>query len=66
MKLLARGLPKSRRFAPICIGINLAQLLSDAVAIRKELLRLGPEWQGEFNSHLFPTIQLIPDPNNLL
>lgn len=61
MKLLDRGLPKTRRFAPSCMGINLAQLMSDADAIRQELLRLGPEWQGEFNPGLFPTIQLIPD-----
>ncbi|MBI1882317.1 MAG: DUF309 domain-containing protein [Chloroflexi bacterium] len=61
MKLLDRGLPKARRFAPSCMGINLAKLLADAEAIRQELLRLGPDWQGEFNPQLFPTIQLILD-----
>lgn len=58
MKLLERGMPKTRRFAPTCMGINLSQLLADAEAIRQELLRLGPEWEGEFDNTLFPTIQL--------
>jgi hypothetical protein len=57
MKLLQRGTPKVRRFAPDCMGINLAQLLDDAAAILQELKRLGPDWQGEFDAGLFPTIQ---------
>lgn len=58
MKVLDRGMAKTQRYAPECMGINLAQLLADAEAIRQELVRLGPEWQGEFNSTLFPTIQV--------
>jgi hypothetical protein len=57
MKLLERGMLKTQRFAPICMGLDLAQLLADAEAIRQELIRLGPEWQGAFNERLFPTIQ---------
>ena len=57
MKLLERGLPKTRRFAPTCMGINLAQLLDEAEAVRQELVRLGPDWEGEFNPDLFPTLQ---------
>lgn len=57
MKVLERGLPKIRHFAPHCMGIDLARLLADAEAIRQELARLGPDWAGEFNAHLFPTIQ---------
>ena len=56
MKLLERGMPKIQRFAPACMRINLAKLLTDSEAIRAELLRLGPDWQGEFNRHLLPTI----------
>jgi hypothetical protein len=62
MKLLQRGLPKTRRFAPTCMGIDLAKLLTDAEAIQQELLRLGPDWQGEFDTQLFPVIQLTPTP----
>jgi hypothetical protein len=57
MKLLERGIFKTQRFAPICMGIDLARLLADAEAMRPELIRLGPEWQGAFNESLFPTIQ---------
>ena len=58
MKLLERGIPKTARFGPQCMGINLAKLVADAEAIRQELVRLGPEWQGEFKSSLFPTIEI--------
>jgi CheY-like chemotaxis protein len=57
MKVLARGIPKARHFAPHCMGIDLARLLDDAEAIRRELIRLGPDWAGEFDPKLFPTIQ---------
>lgn len=57
MKLLERGIPKTKRFTPHCMGINIAKLLADAEAIRQELIRLGPEWQGEFNRQLFPNIE---------
>ncbi len=58
MKVLERGIPKIRRFTPECMGINLDKLLTDADAIRQELVRVGPEWQDDFNVNLFPTIEL--------
>jgi hypothetical protein len=57
MKVLDRGVPKASRFAPQCMGINITKLLNDAEAVRHELMRLGPEWQGEFDKRLFPTIE---------
>lgn len=60
MKVLERGVPKIGRFAPSCMGINIAQLLADAEAIRQELVRLGPNWQGDFDPNLFPIIQAAP------
>jgi predicted metal-dependent hydrolase len=62
MKLLERGMPKMERFAPVCMGIDLAHLLRDAEALRAELLRIGPEWQGEFNQTIFPVIRLSAPP----
>ena len=58
MKLLERGLPKIKRFAPACMGLDLARLIADAETIRQELLRLGPDWQGDFDQKLYPTISL--------
>jgi hypothetical protein len=63
MKLLERGLPKVRRFAPVCMGIDLQQLMADSQAIRQELLRLGQDWDGEFNTSLFPIILTTADTN---
>ncbi len=59
MKVLERGVSKTGRFAPHCMGVNLTQLLVDAEAIHQELVRLGPDWQGEFDDSLFPTIQFF-------
>ncbi len=57
MKVLERGVPKTGRFAPRCMGINISKLLDDAEAIRQELMRLGPGWRGEFDERFFPTIE---------
>jgi ActR/RegA family two-component response regulator len=57
IKVLERGVPKAARFAPTCMGINIARLLQDSEAIRQELARLGPGWEGEFDERLFPTIE---------
>jgi hypothetical protein len=58
VKMLQRGVPKLERFAPACMGIDLAQLLADSEALRAELQRLGPEWTDEFDVSLFPTIKM--------
>lgn len=58
MKVLDRGVSKLQRFTPSCMGINLEKLLTDSEAIRQELLRLGQEWQGDFDDTCFPTIQI--------
>jgi hypothetical protein len=58
MKLLERGIPKVQRFAPSCMGLNLSKLLHETEAVRQELVRLGAEWQGEFDQTLLPTIEV--------
>ena len=57
IKLLERGLPKTKRFAPTCMGINLDKLISDADIMRQTLTRLDPNWQGEFDKGLLPTVE---------
>ncbi len=61
MKVLERGIPKTGRFAPVCMGVDITRLLAQAQTLRQELVRLGPEWQGEFDERLFPQIQFIDD-----
>jgi hypothetical protein len=58
MKLLERAGPKIARFAPTCLGLDLAQLGAEAELIRTELLGLGPAWSGEFDPALFPKIEI--------
>jgi predicted metal-dependent hydrolase len=58
MKVLNRGTSKLRRFEPTCMGIDLARLLRDAETVTQELMRLGPDWQGEFDPKAFPTITI--------
>jgi predicted metal-dependent hydrolase len=58
MKVLERGIPKIRRFAPTCMGINLDTLLADVDTIRRELVHLGPDGLDDFDVKLFPTIEL--------
>jgi hypothetical protein len=58
MKVLERGLPKIRRFAPDCMGLDLDKLLADVDLLRRELIRLGPDWTGQFDPTVFPTIIL--------
>ena len=57
VKVLERGVPKIGRFTPRCMGINIAKLLDDVEPIRRELMRLGPKWRGEFDEHLLPGIE---------
>ncbi|MEW5957081.1 MAG: DUF309 domain-containing protein [Chloroflexota bacterium] len=59
IKVLERGVPKLGRFSPACMGINISQLLEDAAVIRQELVRLGPQWRGEFDQRLLPTIKFL-------
>lgn len=59
MKMLTRGLPKIKQFAPRCMGLDLGQLLEDAQAIQTELLRLGESWSDQFSRQLFPKIRQV-------
>ncbi len=58
VKVIEKGLPKIKRFAPMCMGLDIAKLVADSQAIRAELDRIGPDWQDEFNTALFPFIKL--------
>jgi hypothetical protein len=43
---------------PVCRGVDVAQLRSDAAAAAAEARRLGPERLGEFNPALLKPVQL--------
>lgn len=57
-KLLTLGLGYLRGFAPACLGVDVAKLISDAEAVQARLHQLGPGAIGEFDQSTFPTISL--------
>jgi predicted metal-dependent hydrolase len=58
LKLFERGLRHLRRFAPGCLGIDVARLIADAEHLRDEAAQLGPERLRELDWALFPKIVL--------
>jgi hypothetical protein len=46
--LLEEGIERLRPFTPTCQTIDVAALIRDAAAARKQLLALGPERMSEF------------------
>jgi predicted metal-dependent hydrolase len=55
-KMFDRGLRRLRRFAPECLGIDVARLIADAERLRDEAQRLGPERVAELDRALVPHI----------
>lgn len=45
--LLAEGIERLRPFEPACQGIDVASLVTDASALRDQLLHLGPDRMSE-------------------
>ena len=56
--LLAEGIERLGPFAPTCHGIHVAALIAEASALRKELLRLGPDRMGERDIRRALTVRL--------
>jgi predicted metal-dependent hydrolase len=56
--LLRRGSNYLQPFAPICMNVDVAQLLSAAGHCLAEIERLGPEGVGEFDWSLAPQIRM--------
>jgi uncharacterized protein len=57
-KLLVLGLGYLRGFSPSCLGVDVAQLISDAEAVQAQLHQLGAAAISEFDQSTFPTISL--------
>ena len=58
VKVLERGIPKVAHFQPTCQGIDVADTLTQAQAIRDELLSLGPDRVAAFDTTKFPKIHV--------
>ncbi|MGH2365982.1 MAG: DUF309 domain-containing protein [Chloroflexota bacterium] len=60
--LLETGLAYLRPFAPVCLGVNVEQLIEDASRCQAVLLGLGKERLQEFDRRLIPHIHLTGEP----
>ena len=56
--LLRRGSGYLQPFAPACMGVDVAHLLSGAARCLAELQRLGPERLNDFDPGLVPKIEI--------
>ncbi len=59
LKLLDRGCYWLQSFHPVCQGVDVERLLSDADKMREEVNRLGLEQLGDFDPNLFPRVHLL-------
>ena len=58
VKVLERGIPKAAHFRPVCQGIDVADLITQAQTVRARLLDLGPARIAEFDTSTFPKIRV--------
>src|SRR3954447_5157535 len=57
--MLTRGPRYLAPFAPACQGVDVAALLDDAAAARREVERLGPSRLAEFDWDLAVRVRLV-------
>ncbi|MPY88219.1 MAG: DUF309 domain-containing protein [Luteitalea sp.] len=57
--MLTRGPGYLRDFPPICQGVDVAQLLTDAARALAEVERLGPTRLSEFDWSLAPRVRMV-------
>ncbi len=57
VKVLERGISKTARFAPECMGIDVAALLAGAQAVHREILSLGEAGLPAFDVSTLPKIR---------
>jgi uncharacterized protein len=57
--LLADGIEKTAKFAPVCLGIDTARLAAESQAALDRLRELGPERLGEFDFGTVPRVRFV-------
>ncbi len=55
--MLARGTDRLRPFAPVCQGVDVADLIAGAARVREEVDRLGRDRLAAFDWSLAPTVK---------
>jgi uncharacterized protein len=60
--LLERGMALLRSFSPVCMSVDVEQLLADTERARTVLVDAGPARIQNFDRGLIPRIRLIQEP----
>ena len=58
-KLWRRGADLLEPFAPVCRGVDVADLLAATCRCLAELARVGPTGLADFDASLFPRVRLV-------
>ncbi len=58
---LDHGIRLLEAFPPVCHGVDIGRLRTDAAAARKHLLELGPQNLEQFERKLIPKVYLVHD-----
>ena len=58
--MIARGTDHLRPFAPVCQGVDVADLIAAAARVRRAVDRLGPDRLDAFDWSLAPTVKWAP------
>ena len=61
LSLLHDGLEKVEPYAPVYLGVELADFVVDIADCRQEIEQLGQEGMGQFRSARIPQIRFLPD-----
>ncbi len=64
VKIFERALKRLRRFAPACMGVDVARLIAGAERIRGEAQRLGPDRLDQLDRALYPKVTLTTPSRN--
>jgi len=56
---LDHGIRLLEAFPPVCHGVDIGRLRTDAAAARKHLLELGPQNLEQFERKLIPKVHLV-------
>ena|SRR5688500_4904283 len=55
------GIAYLQRFEGVCLGVDVARLISEASAVRDRVMELGPERIGEFDLSTLPQVHYSHD-----
>jgi predicted metal-dependent hydrolase len=62
MFLLGQAVQLLRRVEPVCLGVDVAEMIAECERLRHEMELLGPDRMNELDRALLPSIRIKPTP----